>query len=169
VQLFADIGFWDEALHHYASPNVRNFDGMMRSLQALSRFQEMKRISFGGYFMASATWHLFEHRNFLAVAKTLPNSEENKFFVLVSLMIQDKFVEAEKALDEMILRASKRLFPALGENYERVYSEFAQVAYTMELREVIKFKKQRELVNSPLQNERAEAARKITKIRRMWD
>jgi hypothetical protein len=170
AQLFADIGLWDEALCHYASPNVRDFDGMMRSLQALSRFEEMKRISLGfGYFMASATWHLFEHQDFLAVAKTLPDIEENKFFIVVALVMQDKFAEAEAALAEMIRRSSKRLFPAFGENYERIYSEFAQVAYTMELREVIKFKKQQRLVYSPLRNEQAQVARKITEIRRIWD
>jgi FKBP12-rapamycin complex-associated protein len=83
--------------------------------------------------------------------------------------MDDRVAQAEALAAGIREHACATLFPAFGENYERTYVDFARVASTTELMEVIEYKKLQIQARSAVQRERDEAKERLVDIRRVWD
>jgi FKBP12-rapamycin complex-associated protein len=103
---------------------------------------------------------LFEHSAFLGVAGKLPNTDQNKYFILLSMVMEKKYKEARDLLNEMTEIWTNSIFPIIGEDYERVYVEFAEVSYLAEVAEVIDYR---------LNSEEPDGAKIIERIKATWD
>jgi FKBP12-rapamycin complex-associated protein len=141
AQLFERLGMWAEALNAYSGGKESNPDGVKNCLRALSRFSELKKVAKSGYYLAAALWHLFDHKTFLPVASKLPDNEQNKFFILMAMVMQNNFEKAEGLINDIRAASVKTIFPIIGEDYERVYNEFAEISYLAEVQEVIDYKR----------------------------
>jgi FKBP12-rapamycin complex-associated protein len=170
AQLFAELGRWEDALALFASPELRDLDGIMAALRGLARFDELGRVALGaGTFAAAAHWHLLEHDAFLAVARRLPLSDDTRFFVTAAAVMDGRFDDADALLADGRAGAARALFPALGESYERTYADFARVAAAAELADVVAYMRARAAAAGAVQAERAMAERAMADIRALWE
>jgi FKBP12-rapamycin complex-associated protein len=140
ARLFERLGLWEEALKAYQSEPQPNVEGVLSCLRALSRFSELKQAAASSaHFLACAHWHLFEHAKFGQVAARLPAAPQNSYFILLSAVMNRRFDQAELLLREMNSAGASALFPSLGEDYERVYADFAESSFLAEVSEVIEY------------------------------
>lgn len=164
------LGLWEDAFKVYSNDNPKNMEGIMNCLRALSRFSELKQQAKDGYYLASAHWHLFEYQEFLNVAQKLDIAEErNRYFLILSLVMQYKFAEAQRMIDEMRESLTDKIFPIVGEDYERAYRDFSEVCFLSEIEEVMRYKRDEIIARDSFAYQRDSAIEDMKQIHRLWN
>ena len=173
--------------------NVQATEGKFRCLLALSKYKEIQQSASEGewpLYQAAAYWGMGEESKFLEAVRKLQEEKSRDYLYYRALyhMIEgakethfeevnkashkverkSHFAEVEKLTGQLRDIYAKDLFPAIGENYECVYGEFASASYASEIEEAMTYSRLVHKGMSSVPEERVIAKEEMSKMLATW-
>ena len=149
------LGLWNDALETYnrtleSEPeNAQAFEGKLRCLLALAKYKEIQQCTTEGkwpLYQAAAYWGMGEDANFLKIGDRLlqEKSRDHIYYTALYHMMKGlrasgkaDFKEVKRLTGELRDFYAGWMFPAIGEYYDCVYTDFAAACYATEIEESI--------------------------------
>ncbi|OHS95604.1 PIKK family atypical protein kinase [Tritrichomonas foetus] len=169
AELSEHLGLWEEALKQYQNEGGQNKIGIMNCLRALSRYNELKNLTKTGVFAASAAWHLFQYDEFVKIAEELEENDQSRYYLVIMNIMKNNFTEARNLINKIRKKSCEKVFPALGEDYERMYQEFAEISALSEIEEAMNYFECLEKAKSAEEKVRHDAQESMQRIRQLWN
>lgn len=185
-RLLEELGLWNEALEKYNAELASNkgnnaaLEGKLRCLVALSKYKEIEECKSGKewpLYQAAAYWGMGEDAKFVAAVEGLASDNSTNYLYYRALyhvmkgMTESQKVNFEKAkelAEQLRQNYEEDIFPAISEDYDRVYVKFAHACYATEIQESIAYSRLDRKTRGPSPEERQIARDEMSRMLKTW-